>query len=102
MGAADDMLNTGVMVVEPGLEALEVARGVADSNAELRSLPAPVTNSPSDMTKAARLARGDVAHGPATGYMESRSRLRESRRWASRSLHPSTAEPSAEHRGAFG
>jgi hypothetical protein len=57
---ADDMLNTGAMVVEPGLKALEVARGIADSNAEFRSLMAPVTNSLGDMTKAARLAQAEA------------------------------------------
>lgn len=57
---ADDILNTGAMVVEPGLKALDVARGIADSNDEFRSLLAPVTNSLSDMTKAARLAQSDA------------------------------------------
>ena len=57
---ADDILNTGAMVVEPGLKALDVARGIADSNAEFRSLLAPVTNSLSDMTRAARLAQADA------------------------------------------
>jgi hypothetical protein len=57
---ADDILNTGAMVVEPGLKALDVARGIADSNPEFRSLLAPVTNSLSDMTKAARLAQADA------------------------------------------
>lgn len=33
---ADDNLNTGAMVVQPGLGALDVARGIADSNDELR------------------------------------------------------------------
>jgi hypothetical protein len=57
---ADDMLNTGAMVVQPGLKALEVARGIADSNAEFRSLLAPVTNSLGDMTKGARLAQAEA------------------------------------------
>lgn len=57
---ADDILNTGAMVVEPGLKALEVARGVADSNDEFRSLLAPLTNSLSGMTKAARAAQADA------------------------------------------
>jgi hypothetical protein len=57
---ADDILNTGAMVVEPGLKALEVARGIADSNPEFRSLLAPLTNSLSDMTKAARAAQAEA------------------------------------------
>jgi hypothetical protein len=57
---ADDILNTGAMVVEPGLKALEVARGIADSNDEFRSLLAPVTNSLGDMTKGARLAQAEA------------------------------------------
>jgi len=57
---ADDILNTGAMVVEPGLKALDVARGIADSNAEFRSLLAPVTNSLGEMTKAARTAQADA------------------------------------------
>ena len=47
-------------MVEPGLKALDVARGIADSTAEFRSLLAPLTNSLSDMTKAARLAQAEA------------------------------------------
>jgi hypothetical protein len=57
---ADDILNTGAMVVEPGLKALDVARGIADSNAEFRSLLAPLTNSLSEMTRAARQAQAEA------------------------------------------
>jgi hypothetical protein len=57
---ADDILNTGAMVVEPGLKALDVARGIADSNAEFRSLLAPLTNSLSEMTKSARQAQAEA------------------------------------------
>lgn len=51
---ADDSLNTGEMVVEPGLHALEVARTAAATNPEFRSLLAPVIDSLGDMTKKAR------------------------------------------------
>lgn len=57
---ADDILNTGAMVVEPGLKALGVARGIADSNPEFRSLLAPLTNALGDMTKAARQAQSEA------------------------------------------
>ena len=64
---ADDILNTGAMVVEPGLKALDVARGIADSNAEFRSLLAPLTNSLSDMTKAARQAQAEARAAAKAG-----------------------------------
>jgi hypothetical protein len=51
---ADDALNTGEMVVEPGLRALEVARTAASNSAEFRSLLAPVLDKLGDMTKKAR------------------------------------------------
>jgi hypothetical protein len=57
---ADDILNTGAMVVEPGLKAIDVARGIADSNAEFKSLLAPLTNSLSEMTKGARQAQAEA------------------------------------------
>lgn len=50
----DDAMNTGEMVVEPGLRALEIARTAASSNEEFRSLLAPVLDGLSDMTKRAR------------------------------------------------
>ena len=62
---SDDILNTGTMVVQPGLKALEVARGIADSNDEFRSLLAPVTNSLGDMTKAARQAQAQARKAAA-------------------------------------
>lgn len=51
---ADDALNTGEMVVEPGLRALEVARTVASNSPEFRSLLASVIDKLGDMTKKAR------------------------------------------------
>lgn len=51
---ADDALNTGELVVEPGLRALEVARTAASNNPEFRSLLAPVLDKLGDMTKKAR------------------------------------------------
>jgi hypothetical protein len=54
---ADDILNTGVMVVDPGLKAIEVARTIANTKPEFKSLLAPVTNALGEMTKAARAAQ---------------------------------------------
>jgi len=51
---ADDALNTGEMVVRPGLRALEVARAAAASSPAFKSLLAPALNALSDMTKGAR------------------------------------------------
>jgi len=51
---ADDAMNTGEMVIEPGLRALEVARTAASTNPEFRSLLAPVLDKLGDMTKKAR------------------------------------------------
>jgi hypothetical protein len=54
---SDDILNTGVMVVDPGLKAIEVARTIANTKPEFKSLLAPVTNALGEMTKAARAAQ---------------------------------------------
>jgi hypothetical protein len=50
----DDAMNTGEMVVEPGLRALDVARTAAATNPEFRSLLAPVLDGLGGMTKKAR------------------------------------------------
>lgn len=51
---ADDLLNTGEMVVGPGLQAIDVARTISSARPEFRSLLAPVLNALKDMTKDAR------------------------------------------------
>jgi hypothetical protein len=50
----DDVLNTGEMVIGPGLLALELARSVSKSNPEFRALLAPALDAFRDMTKNAR------------------------------------------------
>ncbi len=57
---ADDALNTGELVVEPGLRALEVARTAAGNDPEFRSLLASVLDQLGDMTKKARQHQQDV------------------------------------------
>ena len=51
---------TRIKAAQQIVAALDVARGIADSNAEFRSLLAPVTNSLGEMTKAARTAQADA------------------------------------------
>ncbi|MFT3765587.1 MAG: hypothetical protein QM820_08745 [Minicystis sp.] len=51
---ADDALNTGEMVIAPGIQALEVARTAAASNPAFRSLLAPTLDALGEMTKKAR------------------------------------------------
>jgi hypothetical protein len=57
---ADDAMNTGEMVIEPGLRALEVARTAASTNPEFRSLLAPVLDGLGGMTKKARQYRDEA------------------------------------------
>lgn len=62
----DDVMNTGEMVMEPGLRALEVARTAAASNPEFRSLLAPVLDKLGDMTKKARQRQDDARKAATT------------------------------------
>lgn len=57
---ADDNINTGAMVVEPGLKALALAKTLAAGNPEFHSLLAGMTDALGDMTKAARAAQADA------------------------------------------
>jgi hypothetical protein len=50
---ADDIINTGELVVGPGLKAMDIAKSVS-GNADFHSLLAPVINALGDLTKAAR------------------------------------------------
>src|SRR5436190_560579 len=50
----DDVLNTGEMVIGPGLLALELARSVSKTNPDYRALLAPALDAFRDMTKNAR------------------------------------------------
>lgn len=51
---ADDVLNTGEMVIGPGLLALELARSVSKANPELRAVLAPALDAFRDLTRNAR------------------------------------------------
>jgi hypothetical protein len=53
---ADDILNTGTLVIQPGLKAIDLARSLADSNPDFHTLLAPVIEELSAMTKPARAA----------------------------------------------
>ena len=53
---ADDIINTGELVVGPGLKATELAKSLATGNADFASLLAPVQNALGDLTKQARAA----------------------------------------------
>ena len=50
----DDVLNTGEMVIGPGLLALELARSLSRSHAEHRAVLAPALDAFRDMTRNAR------------------------------------------------
>lgn len=52
----DDVMNTGELVVEPGLKATDIAKSLSASNADFHSLLAPALNALGDLTKAARAA----------------------------------------------
>ena len=69
---ADDVINTGEMVVGPGLLALDLARSLAKAKPEFGSLLAPVLDGFRNMTKQARKRleqkrAGDPPPAPTTG-----------------------------------
>ena len=62
---ADDILNTSELLVEPGLKALDVARTHSNTNETFHSLLAPLIDTMSNMTKAARVAAAEARAGAA-------------------------------------